>query len=179
MKIAFIIVLVLICSLLVIPVILNPQLDAYLVSVDRPHDFSELESALTWNHSLPNEIKGFQDRVLEGAFIVKYIFRVTNNSRMDVHGYGIFSPKVKKQAKWSASTTNIAGWPLYISSGETSIFEVWCEFEDEDEYLACKLSDFVVYSAHSHPNPSMVEKQKHSRAVYSLFGFGFAKVKNI
>lgn len=178
MRIAFIIVLVSICLLFSIPLLVNPQLEAYLISVDRPHDFSVLELLLTWNHKFP-KVEGLQARVLEGALVVRYTFQVINNSRMDVHGYGIFSPQVKKQAKWAASTIDIAGCPLFISQGVTSIFEIWCEFEEEDDYLACKLSDFVVYSAHSHTNPSMVETRKFPRAVYSLIGFGFSHVKNI
>lgn len=160
LKIVFIILTVL-CVIYVITLVINPKLDAYLVSLE--------------TRDQANSHDEF-DGMLDG-YILELHFIIVNNNKTAIQGYGVFSRELSKRSVKEINEDDV--YPLIIKQGESSVYRIKYLFTSEAEYRKCNLSSFTVYSNKSFTTPEIVVKYPLLKWLFTLIGFGFCDVRNL
>ena len=160
LKVAFVILAAL-CIIYMIALVINPKLDAYLVSIETREEANSND-----------EYEGMID-----GYILELHFVVVNNNSTTIQGYGVFSRELSKRSVKEINENDT--YPLKIKQGESSVYRIEYLFTNEAEYKKCNLNSFIVYSDRSFTAPKNVEKYPLLKWLFVFIGFGFSEVRNL
>jgi len=160
LKVAFAILAAL-SIIYMIALVINPKLDAYLVSIETRDNANSLD-----------EFEGMID-----GYILELHFIIVNNNNTTIQGYGVFSRELSKRSVKEINEDDV--YPLIIKQGESSVYRIEYLFDNEAEYRKCNLSSFTVYSSRSFTSPEIVEKYPLLKWLFVFIGFGFCDVRNL